>query len=444
MSMNSVVALQKNMLQFAILITVVHCFSAPSIPTKTSSSSLSMKVPRGATKFSDATAEILDADFTTMSDDGTEQQWKNVEQQQQPNTPFEQQQQQHSNNDDAFGREERWDYSNRLNDIYYNDPNPEVKGGGSAWYEQTYSTNNDQQQQQSDFYYGNVKQNHANQYDQWHNQPFGYYNDDGYERQQNTARTTEPHKSADPNVVDQQEQEEQNNSRKSPSDTTSSTANNNERNGGSDLMNSNFDEEQRAFREHLLIHEMTRHIDKLNKENRKLRDTVESLHLWDTVTMTWEIADFDRRLSESRTVFHSDEFLVGGYNMKLELNVMSKEESNQQQQEQQQQGAAVQDRDVGFYFIHTGGSSLMPIEMDGSKVTVIGAESFTDAFTTTENNLKTFEAGYGFKIDAVNGGFGWSDIGTLSELRHGGYLTVDGSLVLEAQVRIKKVRHSVS
>eukprot|EP00547_Thalassionema_nitzschioides_P018008 CAMPEP_0194253186 /NCGR_PEP_ID=MMETSP0158-20130606/29409_1 /TAXON_ID=33649 /ORGANISM="Thalassionema nitzschioides, Strain L26-B" /LENGTH=417 /DNA_ID=CAMNT_0038990819 /DNA_START=89 /DNA_END=1339 /DNA_ORIENTATION=- len=413
----------RTILKFANLLTVVHCFTAPSMPTTTTrcSTALQIEVPdRGSdTRISD-TAEILDAEFTFDADS---KEFNSFEKRTPP--PFKKQKQP-NNNDDEFGKEYIWA---KPNDLYTNTqkrPNnvnfgPEEQWAtqNDFWYEQNYSRRGSQQRQpqkqwgQEEWgaasnFYNTVKENHSFDHDRWDAQPFGYYTHEDQQKpnKDTVATDKEPQKSADPSVQE------------------SSTAIPEE-----SALSNDFDEDQRAYQEHLLIHEMTRHIDKLNKENARLRDTVETLNNWDAVTMTWEIANFDRRLTESRTTFSSDEFEIGGYTMKLELNVFTKEESKGE------------DREIGFYFYNTGGSVLMPIEMEGSKVTVIGAPS-SDLDFADENNLKSFEAAYGFKIEASRGGFGWSEIATLQELRHGGYLTVEGSLVIEALVRIKKVRRS--
>lgn len=458
----------RKVIKFANLLTVaVHCFTPPSISsttTRCSSSTvvLPIKVP-GSSSDTTRMAEILDAEFTvdaTATEEDSSKNFKSFEKKRTATTTsqqFEKQEQPNTNNDDddEFGKEQIWAQPDDLyrttqqmpninvnfgreqqqqqwatqppnNDFYYGNPQER-----DPWYQQNYSRRGNQQQQQqwgqeewgaaSDFY-SNVKENHDFDHDRWNAQPFGYYTHDDQQQQQtpnnshnkkdSVAADKEPQKSADPSVA-----QENTSAASTPAESA---------------LSNNFNEEQRAYQEHLLIHEMTRHIDKLNKENARLRDTVDTLNHWDTVTMTWEISNFDQRVSESRSVFSSDEFEIGGYRMKLELNVMSKAESKGD------------DREVGCYFYHTGGSTLMPVEMDGSKVTVIGAPFSDFGGFSNENNLKSFEADYCFKIDAPNGGYGWSDVGTLSELRHGGYLTVEGSLVIEALVRIKKVRRSIS
>jgi len=162
-------------------------------------------------------------------------------------------------------------------------------------------------------------------------------------------------------------------------------------------------------------------IEKLYKENVELRAAIGSLRNYDEMAVTWEIPSFQSRLTDSTVDFRSQAFPIGGYNLNLELNVRSLRESS----------GGKADRSVSFFFTHFDGSSLMPIQMEGSTVTIIGVDGAP--------NLKQVAKGEDFQIKAENCGFGWTRITTLGKLcaRH---LHDNGSVRFEARARIPKSR----
>jgi hypothetical protein len=48
---------------------------------------------------------------------------------------------------------------------------------------------------------------------------------------------------------------------------------------------------------------------------------MEELRDWDSITVTWDIADFEKSLQRDLTTFTSEEFTVAGYSMTLEMQI---------------------------------------------------------------------------------------------------------------------------
>jgi len=162
-------------------------------------------------------------------------------------------------------------------------------------------------------------------------------------------------------------------------------------------------------------------LEKIFKENKELKTTVNSLENWETMKVTWEIPYFERSLTERDVLLQSKEFMIGGYVMNLELSVMEKI-----------RGEGESDRSVNFYFNHISGCNIMPIEMDGSTLTLLSIDK--------TQSLEYVGKGDDFSIESETCGIGWSRMTTLGDMCKR-YLSVEGSVKIEALVRVRKLRN---
>lgn len=162
-------------------------------------------------------------------------------------------------------------------------------------------------------------------------------------------------------------------------------------------------------------------LEKIFKENTELRTTVDSLQKWDTIEVAWEIPYFERRLADYEVVFHSSDFMIGGYVMNLEVTIAERE-----------RGQEEADRSVNFYFNHISGCDIMPIEMGGSKVTLMCADK--------KQNLEYVASSDNFIIESEACGIGWTRMTTLGDLCSR-YLSDEGSVKIIALVSIRRSRN---
>lgn len=150
---------------------------------------------------------------------------------------------------------------------------------------------------------------------------------------------------------------------------------------------------------------------------RDFTETIEELRDWDSITVTWDIQDFEKSLRSDLTTYTSEEFTVAGYAMTLEMQIFGPNEDGS--------------RDVGFYIMHTGGLNFVPIMIGGSKITIQASGNDAD------NAIKVFVEDA--SIEDSHYGWGWKKFFSLQDLRQS-FVNSNGQIEVTATVRVKRVR----
>jgi biotin carboxyl carrier protein len=143
--------------------------------------------------------------------------------------------------------------------------------------------------------------------------------------------------------------------------------------------------------------------------------TMEELRDWDSITVTWDIQDFEKSLQRDLTTYTSEEFTVAGYSMTLEMQIFGQNDDAS--------------RDVGFYIMHTGGLNFVPIMIGGSKITIQSS--------CTEDSIKVFVDDA--SIEDSHYGWGWKKFFSLADLKQS-FVNSKGEIQVTATVRVKRVR----
>ena len=151
---------------------------------------------------------------------------------------------------------------------------------------------------------------------------------------------------------------------------------------------------------------------------RDFTETVEELRDWDSITVTWDIEDFEKSLRNDLTTYTSEEFTVAGYAMTLEMQIFGPNDEGS--------------RDVGFYIMHTGGLNFVPIMIGKSKITIqaSGNGNSNDAVKVFVDDASIEDSHYGW---------GWKKFFSLKDLRQS-FVNSKGEIQVSATVRVKRVR----
>ncbi|CAJ1943849.1 unnamed protein product [Cylindrotheca closterium] len=155
----------------------------------------------------------------------------------------------------------------------------------------------------------------------------------------------------------------------------------------------------------------------LSQVGREFTNSMEELRDWDTLTVTWDIKDFEKTLQNDLTTYTSEEFNVAGYSMTLEMQIFgTNDEGN---------------RDVGFYIMHTGGLNYVPIMIGGSKIVIQSITGNDDAVKVFVDDASIEDSHYGW---------GWKKFFSLQDLKKS-FVNSKGEIQVIANVRIKRVKN---
>jgi hypothetical protein len=154
----------------------------------------------------------------------------------------------------------------------------------------------------------------------------------------------------------------------------------------------------------------------LSQVGRDFTENVEELRDWDSITVTWGIQDFEKTLRKDLTTYTSEEFSVAGYSMTLEMQIFGPNDDGS--------------RDVGFYIMHTGGLSFVPIMIGGSKITILSSSGDNDAVKLFVDDASIEDSHYGW---------GWKKFFSLQDLKQS-YVNSKEEIQVTATVRVKRVR----
>ena len=144
--------------------------------------------------------------------------------------------------------------------------------------------------------------------------------------------------------------------------------------------------------------------------------SMEELRDWDTLTVTWDIKDFEKSLQNDLTTYTSEEFTVAGYSMTLEMQIFGTNDEGT--------------RDVGFYIMHTGGLNYVPIMIGGSKIIIQSTTGNDDAVKVFVDDASIEDSHYGW---------GWKKFFSLQDLKQS-FVNSKGEIQVTATVRVKRVR----
>mmetsp|Transcript_43512 Transcript_43512/g.78205 ORF Transcript_43512/g.78205 Transcript_43512/m.78205 type:complete len:484 (-) Transcript_43512:681-2132(-) len=129
------------------------------------------------------------------------------------------------------------------------------------------------------------------------------------------------------------------------------------------------------------------------------------------VGVEWIVSDFVTRLAVGKSVY-SQRFYVLGYEMAMRIRF------------------DVDEKRIGFYFKHMGGSTAMPVNIGGSTITIKGIMNGEEHAVTR----KAFETKC---INKENEGVGWNDLLRFTDLTTLGLL-VNGQLHVSASLVVAK------
>mmetsp|Transcript_36030 Transcript_36030/g.87076 ORF Transcript_36030/g.87076 Transcript_36030/m.87076 type:complete len:873 (+) Transcript_36030:107-2725(+) len=158
----------------------------------------------------------------------------------------------------------------------------------------------------------------------------------------------------------------------------------------------------------------------LSQVGRDFTKSMEELRDWDTLTVTWDIKDFEKTLQQDLTTYTSEEFNVAGYSMTLEMQIFGTNDEGT--------------RDVGFYIMHTGGLNYVPIMIGGSKIII----QSTSTGAGNEDAVKVFVDDA--SIEDSHYGWGWKKFFSLQDLKQS-FVNSKGEIQVTASVRVKRVKN---